>query len=399
VEKLKSSRDSGYAAELVGVLAEPRTPLVRKAILGLLEEQGEKGGEEAAKDLVSKGEEKNVEVVSGAIRYLSAIGAQGLSPLLAPFVDAPEGAVSSAAIRALGRSGDPANAPLLIARLKSAEFSDARKADVILALGDLKDPTAVDVLIRVVANADEGTVRRMYAADSLGKIGDARALPALKALFGERDALLRAYAASALAPFSLDEIFPLLLQGLKDENWKVRLQCARSIGRALAPEQASAALPILSYKARFDPASQVRIEAIHALGEIGGEAALSFLIELYTKKEDPPATREAALAVLVARALPGSLDAIRSVVEDEWKAADRRTLEATARALSGAVGASLETLFLRLLESANPVIRVYAIRGIAGNTIVGCKARLRDLSEKDPSPAVRAEADRALAKL
>ena len=179
----------------------------------------------------------------------------------------------------------------------------------------------------------------------------------------------------------------------------MRLQCARSIGRALAPEQASAALPILSYKARFDPASQVRIEAIHALGEIGGEAALSFLIELYTKKEDPPATREAALAVLVARALPGSLDAIRSVVEDEWKAADRRTLEATARALSGAVGASLETLFLRLLESANPVIRVYAIRGIAGNTIVGCKARLRDLSEKDPSPAVRAEADRALAKL
>ena len=399
IQTLKAGHDTGYTKELDQMLSGDRSTAVRKAVLDLFLDQKIKEGEGAAREILGGWQDAPADLVVAAVRYLASTGGAGLADALSPLIDATDASVAGAAIEALGRTGGAAAAALLVARLKSPDFPDARKQAVILALGELKDAQAVDPLIAIAKSEEEDKVRRLYAADALGKIGDPRALPVLKAMYAEQDALVRLYSASALARFGLDSVFPILIQALRDEDWKVREQTARALARPLDSGQAAEAVPILAYKAESDPVRQVRVASIRALGEIGGDAAMKALAAIYAGSDRPLESREAALSIIAKKSLSSGLDAVRSVIKDEWQAYDQRALESTAKVLSTVSSAELRDIFVRFLESPNAVVRAYGCRGIAENHFSDLRERLRLISEKDPSPGTRKEAELSLAKL
>ena len=399
VQRIASTRDDRFTKELASVLTDTRSTEVKKAILQLFGDQGVKDGEGAARQVLGDTEHPTGDVVVAAIRYLSVIHAAGLPLLVIPLMDSKDNAVAIEAIQSCGKSGEAACAAALEVKLKSPDFPDALRPDVILALGDLKDQKAVDDLIAIAKNPDQDKVQRVYAADALGKIGDARAVPVLKAMFSEGDALVRAYAASALAHFGLGDVFPMLIQGLKDDDWKVREQCAKALTGTLSAGQADSALPILDYKARYDPVSQVRVAAIMAIGGMSGSQGEDTLAMLYQGAGFPPETRENALKALVARSVPKAAEAAKAVIAAQGKGVDQRPIEATARVLAEAQGADLKEVFTTMLTSPDQVVRAYAVRGIGANSFSDLKDRLKDMSTKDPSPLVQREAARALLKL
>jgi HEAT repeat protein len=399
VQRIQSTRDGRFTKELATVLTQTRSADLKKAILGVFEDQGLKEGEATARQIVADTEHPTGDLLMEAIHYLSVIKAAGIAPLLIPLIDSPDRAVASEAIRTCGTTGDAACAAALETKLKSPDFPDAKRPDVILALGELKDQKAVDDLIAIAKNTDNDKIQRVYAADALGKIGDARAMPVLKAMFDEKDALVRAYAASALAHFSVTDVFPMLIQGLKDDDWKVREQCAKALTGTLSPGEADSALPILEYKAHYDPVSQVRVAAIKAIGAMGGSRGEDTLAALYQGAGFPPETRENALKALAARSVSRAVDAAKAVMAAEGKNTDQRPIEATARVLSEAKGAGLRDVFATMLSSPDAVVRAYAARGVGANGFSDLKDRLKDMSQKDPSPLVQREAEKALAKL
>jgi HEAT repeat protein len=399
IQRISSTKDGRFTKELVSVLADTRSPDVKRAVLGVFEDQRLKEGEGTARQLLGDAEHQSSDVLIAAAGYLSAIGASGLSQLLIPLIDSADNGVASAAIRACGKSGDTGCATVLESKLKSQDFPEARKADVILALGELKDQKAVDELIAIAGNTDEDKVRRVYAADALGKIGDARALPVLRAMFAENDALARAYAASALAHFGIEEVFPMLLQGLRDDDAKVREQCAKALGRRLSAGQIEAALPALEYKARYDPVRQVRVAAITSIGAMGSAQSEDILATLYQGSGNSLEIREAALKALVAGSQSRALEAVRAVLGAEGKAVDLKPIEATARVLSETQGSGLKDIYSTLLGSTDAVVRAYAVRGIGANSISELRERVKELSTKDPSPLVQREAEKTLSKL
>ena len=73
----------------------------------------------------------------------------------------------------------------------------------------------------------------------------------------------------------------MLLQGLRDDDWKVREQCAKGLTGKLSASQVNEALPALEFKAHYDPVSQVRIAAIKAIGAAGSGGAEDTLAKLY----------------------------------------------------------------------------------------------------------------------
>ena len=399
VQRIASTRDGRFTKELATLLTESSSADVKKAILGVFEDQELKDGEAAARQIASDSEHQTGDLLTAALRYLSAINATDLSGMLVPLIDSPDAAVASQAIRVCGRSGEPACATALEGKLNNPDFPNARRPDVILALGDLKDQKAVDDLITIAKDPDADKIQRVYALDSLGKIGDPRAVPVLKAMFAEGDALVRVYAASALSHFSVDTAFPMLIQGLRDDDWKVREQCAKGLTGNLSATQADTVLPILDYKARYDPISQVRIAAIKAIGGMGGTEGEDALVNLYQGASYPPESRENALKALAARSLPRAIEAARSVIAAEAKSLDLRPIEATARVLSEAKGAELRDVFAQMLASPDAVVRAYAVRGIGENGFSDLKDKLKDLPQKDPSPLVQREAEKALSKL
>ncbi len=399
VQRLSSTKDTRFTKELVTVLAEAKSSDVRKAVLGIFEDQGVSDGVETARAIASSPDGQPADLLIAAVHYLAAVKATGLPGLLAPLVDSPDAGVASASISALGKAGDASSATLLEGKLASPDFPDTRKGQVIVALGDLKDKNAVPALMAIAKNTDEDKIRRVYAADALGRIGDPQAVPVLKAMFSENDALVRAYAASALSRFGLEEVFPMLMQGLKDDDWKVREQCAKAMAGRLTSSQASTALPALAFKAQYDPTPQVRNAAIQALASMDAGSATDALANLYQTAGLSLDTREAAFKALAGKSVARAIEASQSVISSEWKSINQKTLEATARVLSGLHGPELKDVYVKLLGSTNASARAFAVRGIGLNGYSDLKARVQDMQKTDPSPAVKAEAARALDKL
>jgi HEAT repeat protein len=254
-------------------------------------------------------------------------------------------------------------------------------------------------LLAIARNTDEDQTRRLYAADSLGKIGDARALPVLRDMFAEQGALVRAYAASSLARFSIDEVFPDLLAGLKDENEKVRTQCALALARSLSDAQAVQAVPALAYKARYDPSSVVRVQAIKSLGAIAVPACLPVLQSLFTTSSTPVESRSAALTALVAHWLAESLPAIRQVIADGLTLTDQRILEVTAAALTDARDPGLKDIYASLLGSRSYAARYSALQGIGANKLSELKDQVQKAADTDPIGSVKQMAKTVLSGL
>jgi HEAT repeat protein len=399
VQALQGAKDTSFTVELSQILNGQRSAALQQAVFDLFRDQKIRDGEERGRAIVSAWQDTADALLISAIQYLASINSPGLGTSLQPLVDATSNSVSLAAIQGLGSTADPTAAALLVAKLKSTDFPDARKNDCILALGSLKDPAAVDALLAIAGSSDEEKVRRMYAADSLGKIGDAKALPVLRSMFAENDALIRLYAASALSHFGLDDVFPSIIQGLRDANVKVRQESANALARPLSPGQAGTAVPILSYKAEFDPEPTVRVASIKALGVIGGEDATRTLQKIYSSPDHPLDSRETALGILVDKDLSGNLESVRRVIAGEWTSFDPKTLESTAKVLSTLKNADLRDIFVHFLDSPDAVVRSYGARGISANGFSDLKDRLKKMSETDPNPGTRQEASRAAAKL
>ena len=150
------------------------------------------------------------------------------------------------------------------------------------ALGLIRDRRAVDGLIAALKDRD-GSVRTI-AAEALGRIGDPKAIKGLMALFKDSSKLVRVSATIALTQIGEATVEPLL-EGLKDENFQVRLHSVQALGGITSDYptgrswlQDSRPVPGLIALLK-DKDRAVREDAAIALGMIGDPTAVPALIE------------------------------------------------------------------------------------------------------------------------
>jgi HEAT repeat protein len=368
IKSIAESEEQSLNEELTVLFAESLNFEVRKAVLDYFSAQKIRDAESAATALLAEEQLQDSRVIVACIRYLSAIDSPGLESRLLDYVDHRDDQIAETAITGLGEVGREASGQLLVQRLEDPDYPAEQKPEIIL-----------------VDNRDEERIWRMYAAASLGEIGETRAIPHLRALFGESDSLIKAYAASALANFNMGEVEGLLQQALRDSNVRVRVAAAKG----LANEQARSSVDILIYKAKHDPERQVRLQAIEALGVIGTPHAFGYLQDLYRDKIMLPVYREAAFNALLENALQDNLDVFREVIEQEWASKDQKVVEFTARKLSTTEAPGLKWFYERFLDSPNVYVRIYALRGIGKNGLRTLREKVEKVSTDDPYPAAR----------
>jgi HEAT repeat protein len=385
IKSIAESEEQSLNEELTVLFAESLNFEVRKAVLDYFSEQKIRDAEAAATAVLTEEGIQDSRVIVACIRYLAAIDSPGLEERLLRYVDDRDGQIAETAVTGLGKVGGPAAGQQLVQRLEDLDYPAEQKPEIILALGQMKYTGAVDALIAIVDNRDEERIWRMYAAASLGEIGDARAVPHLRALFAENDSLIKAYSASALANFNMEEVEGLLQQGLRDSNARVRVAAAKG----LANKQARDSVDILIYKAKNDPERPVRLQAIEALGVIGTSRAFAYLQELYGNQIALPVYREAAFNALSDNGLQENLEVFREVIEQEWGARDQKVVEFTARKLSVTEAPGLKWFYERFLESPNVYVRIYALRGIGRNGLRTLRGKVERISTEDPYPAAR----------
>jgi HEAT repeat protein len=396
IQKLKALKQTGLDNELLELLGRSVSTDVRKAVLDLFTQEKNAAAENIAVTLLENHENEEPDLIRALLIYLGEIKSRKAGSVVNALVASDNDSIAGQAILTLGKIADPATEELLLAKLNDIEYPLARKSQIILALGDLGGAKAVDTLMQIVESRDADKVWRMYACQSLGKIKDPRALPVIKKAFAQGDPLLKAYAIGALANFNIHDVIDLLIQGLKDNFWKVRVAAAQGLAR---PEGAPA-VPILKYKAFHDPENVVRSEAIRALGAIGTGEALTVLRGLFEDTGQTMDIRGTALAALVDNDLsPATIASIERVIAYAGERNDQRVLDFIARKLSITKAGSLRPIYVIFMESTYFVLRVQGIRGAVTNQMNDLKGRIRDLSEKDPNPAVKKEALSALEQM
>ena len=395
IKSIADSEEQSLNEELTVLFAESLNFEVRKAVLDYFSARKIRDAEGAAAALLAEERLQDSRVIVACIRYLAAIDSPGLESRLLDYVDHRDDGIAETAITGLGQVGTEASGQFLVERLENPDYPAEQKPEIILALGKIEYVGAVEVLIAIVDNRDEERIWRMYAAASLGQIGDSRAVPHLRALFGESDSLIKAYAAAALAHFDMGEVEGLLQQALRDANVRVRIAAAKG----LANEQAKDSVDILIYKAKNDPERQVRLQAIEALGVIGTPGAFGYLRELYGDTIALPVYREAAFTALCEHALQDSLDVFREVIEQEWGSKDQKVIQFTAKKLSTTEAPGLKWFYERFLGSPNVYVRIYALRGIGRNGLRTFREKVEKVSTEDPYPAARQTALSVLEEL
>ncbi len=336
------------------------------------------------------------EVVMAVIRYLRDAKDAASYPLFAQLLSDPSKSIVETAVEALGKSGDPKYAAQLLSNLNSTDFPADIKPDLLLALGDLKAQSAVPALTKILKNADQSSIMRQYACYALGKIGDPTSLPVITQAYQDKDDYLRAYAVSALSGFSGARVDDLLMQALKDNFWRVRVDAAESLGA----RRVSAAVPILEYKAKFDPTLNVRVASITALGKIGDGGGYDFLRKLFANDLADPTLRENAFDSLVSNDLSGSLSTIEKVIDSLWVTQPQSPfLDYLCKQLSQAKDPGLKSLYVRFLDGPTINIIIYGIRGIVNNGFADLRPSVKALSAGKNAESVRENALTALSEL
>lgn len=177
------------------------------------------------------------------------------------------------------RAGEEGRAPGeiedLIAFLRAQPPDERRGANV-----SLTDPGTADAFVAplLAAARDEDPYIRASAIHALGHYDMATHAQAAqvvhRALAGDRDASIRAAAASALASQS-PEAIPALMVAPNDEVAGVRLQAVIALGSM----QVHQAIDTLADRIFSDPDEEVRNYAVNALGEMRHAGATQHLID------------------------------------------------------------------------------------------------------------------------
>jgi HEAT repeat protein len=247
-----------------------------------------------------------------------------------------------------------------------------------------------DAVFARVEDSDEAVAAA--ALEHLPYFDDEGALEVLGAALASGTARTRSAAAHALGAIPGQASQKLLQLAVADAEPWVRYFAAISLGRLGDPR----ALTTLERLVQSDPAPQVGVAAIEAVGAIGGESAVQILGPLAA---DPTDRGHTAVRVLGQVSAPGALEALQAALRSPDSLRRQIAVEALAsfRTLS-----AVETLRWTASGDADPVVARESLAGLAAistqSAPVG-RAAVQAIVACLNEPARRADALTTLSRL
>ncbi len=388
IKVLETEKNYDFNNDLLTLLESSTNSRLDQSIIALLEKSDDDSAVDYAFNQLQEDYNLRDDIIVIYINYISKYQTLEISEYLLDLIEEESNAVSIASIKALGTSELDNIVPTLIEYLEDSLFETLRKPAIIESLGKLKAIEALEILSDLATDiySDDKSLR-WRAVVALGEIADPISLPVLKSLFSDDDPNLRNHTITALKNYPSKEVTDLLIQGLKDSFWRVRINAATSLGELGVKE----AVPILIYKSENDPdIRNVRSASLNALGEIGGSKAYEFIRELYQNERTDTGLRSIAIGILAEKDLSNSLKIIVKVIEEEWEKDKPVMLDYTCKILSTTKASSLKEIYSRMLSYEKTLnLKLYALRGIRLNSISSLKSEVESLTTEETPGAVK----------
>ncbi len=243
-----------------------------------------------------------ISVVAGALAKIGSL--EAFEALLA-HIGHPHRAVRQSIVGALNSLGHPQMAQR-VALLLEHDDPHVREAAVQIA-GYFGYEECIEQLIDRCYDPNESV--RCTALEHLPLLDDPRAMSILRQALRSEIPRERAAAVYGLVQLDSAQIVPYLAEALDDADQWVRFFAARGAGYLASPEL----IESLLQHAQNDPAIPVRLEAIGALGQIGGPRAVAALTPLADDVE--PDVARVAVEALGKIGLPEALPPLLSALQ------------------------------------------------------------------------------------
>lgn len=209
-----------------------------------------------------------------ALMHMQTTGRPEFVPLIVPLLEDPDVAVVGRALYLLAKTGDPAVADVIAARLRSDRPRIRKEA--VTQLVRLMSAAALPQVLPLLEDSDASV--RAAVVRACHETLDKKAVPGLLAALKDKSSMVRELAERALKAIRYFHE--------QQAHWQ---KAFRNLGAASAAEA-------LMKQTGEDQPAKVRLAAIGALGVLGDPQALPFLIELM-KSDDKEIAAEAEAAV------------------------------------------------------------------------------------------------------
>lgn len=296
IDELTKNQDNRFVDGIYDLFQETKSVAVKEKILDYFTKLKDSCLASYAVEIINDPYDEKNSIVEKCFKYVSEADIKDANPGLVDLVDKEEDAYFTGALSALGETGGKEEALFLADYLDRDDLNVSQRQALMRVLGRIKAVETWQKISEIAKDENENTFVRMYAAEAIGAMEKPESEDILVELFESNDPNLRTYVIKGISYFNDKKSSDLIIQALRDSQYKVRLEAVSAVGK----NRIDRAVPFLIFRCKDkDEQKQVKEKCYSVIADLNTSDGNDYLISVLKDKKIGDATKAKVSAALL----------------------------------------------------------------------------------------------------
>lgn len=296
IDELIKNQDNRFVDGIYDLFQETKSVAVKEKILDYFTKLKDSCLASYAVEIINDPYDEKNSIVEKCFKYVSEADIKDANPGLVDLVDKEEDAYFTGALSALGETGGKEEALFLADYLDRDDLNVSQRQALMRVLGRIKAVETWQKISEIAKDENENTFVRMYAAEAIGAMEKPESEDILVELFESNDPNLRTYVIKGISYFNDKKSSDLIIQALRDSQYKVRLEAVSAVGK----NRIDKAVPFLIFRCKDkDEQKQVKEKCYSVIADLNTSDGNDYLISVLKDKKIGDATKAKVSAALL----------------------------------------------------------------------------------------------------
>lgn len=296
IDELTKNQDNRFVDGIYDLFQETKSVAVKEKILDYFTKLKDSCLASYAVEIINDPYDEKNSIIEKCFKYVSEADIKDANPGLVDLVDKEEDAYFTGALSALGETGGKEEALFLADYLDRDDLNVSQRQALMRVLGRIKAVETWQKISEIAKDENENTFVRMYAAEAIGAMEKPESEDILVELFESNDPNLRTYVIKGISYFNDKKSSDLIIQALRDSQYKVRLEAVSAVGK----NRIDKAVPFLIFRCKDkDEQKQVKEKCYSVIADLNTSDGNDYLISVLKDKKIGDATKAKVSAALL----------------------------------------------------------------------------------------------------
>lgn len=296
IDELTKNQDNRFVDGIYDLFQETKSVAVKEKILDYFTKLKDSCLASYAVEIINDPYDEKNSIVEKCFKYVSEADIKDANPGLVDLVDKEEDAYFTGALSALGETGGKEEALFLADYLDRDDLNVSQRQALMRVLGRIKAVETWQKISEIAKDENENAFVRMYAAEAIGAMEKPESEDILVELFESNDPNLRTYVIKGISYFNDKKSSDLIIQALRDSQYKVRLEAVSAVGK----NRIDKAVPFLIFRCKDkDEQKQVKEKCYSVIADLNTSDGNDYLISVLKDKKIGDATKAKVSAALL----------------------------------------------------------------------------------------------------